>query len=208
MPRVLTGPAGLVLALLVTSALLAGLWFGLLRGQSNSIEDDRRAIAAAKAETAEDRGRIDQISETGRDYLGELYTRNQAVDRLLPSSVAVGPIATNYPPQLNALGLTVIKFDPLDVTKSYQPFTVEAQGSYAAITSWLASLETAQQLTTVGSFQIEQPTVCTATSAGSDCAAPGTYKTTLELRFWTSPEEQLRPVTSGPAVSSVIQPTQ
>jgi Tfp pilus assembly protein PilO len=186
-----------------------GLWFGLLRGQNQTINDSKAQLASVQADTSEDQERIAQISTTGRDYLGELYTRNQAVDRLLPRSVDVGQIATSYPPQLAAAGLTVVQFDPLDPTATYQPFTVQVTGQYPNITTWLAGLEGAQQLTTVGSFQMEKSAACStsassSSSAGSDCSSTNEYSATLELRFWTSSEDVLRPATSGTGVAAEL----
>lgn len=177
----LSGKAGIILGLFLSLAVIAGIWFGYTKTQvaNHAAAVSDRDDSQEKAAYYE--SKIKEINDTGVDYLGSLFTQTKAADKLLPGKIDAGAIAQTYPSMATSLGLTVISFDPGKATADYAPFRTQFEGTYEQITTWLDTLENAENLITVGSMQL--------TSGSEDSA--GAFTLSMEIRFHSFPEAEL-----------------
>lgn len=184
----LTTPTGFILTFLAACAIIAGVWFGFTKPQIETLDRITAERDENLTKVSYFQENISAINETGVDTLGLLFGQVQKVDALLPQRIDLGTAASTYPALASSFGLES-KFDAGKATASYQPFQVTLTGSYSSISAFLDSLQTANNLITVGSFSLAP--------AGSTESSSGNFTATMELRFHTIKEPPLRAATGS-----------
>lgn len=187
----LSGKSGIILGLLLSLAVIAALWFGYTKPQVANHAEAVSERDESIEKTDYYKEKIEEINTTGVDYLGNLFRDVQIADQLLPGVIDPGDIALTYPSLATREGLDVISFDPVTTpSEGYSSFTTQFEGSYQEITSWLETLENSENLITIGSMEIS--------SASDSDESSGEFTLSMELRFHSFPEPDLKSRSSNP----------
>lgn len=174
-------------------AVVFAAWWFFARPATAQLEEELNKQSSMQAQVDKLNASVQARLAGGEDTLGTLFSQVQTADTLLPQSVDVSSLVTEIPASVSASGLTLVSLDPAAAAApgagglSSSSYTVVASGSYANITSWLASIQQDPELKTVTGVSV------TSGSSQEDGASEGGFTVNLTLNVWSSSTPALLP---------------
>lgn len=204
-----------LLLLLAGTALVAGLFFGLLRPAQSSAAQWAAESDTTASELTAAKSRQAALTRGGRGYLDKLYATARTAEQVLPDTP--GAVEEDLPRLVAAqqLSLTDLSREddvPAAGTKpAYTPFKMTLTGDLAHLRNFIQVVENYPRLLSLSMLSLTAaPPAGSSTSSASTGAGAATLSVTLKV--WHSPQPVLgnpkdRPVRALPPVTGATGST-